>query len=97
MGEGVGADADVGKDASPVTHADQAKAPMLVITETDDNYRLRPSMERFKAALDKAGFEDVEFVDAQERNHITIVTNLAKKGDEPQRAAMIEFILKAGK
>lgn len=89
-----GTDRDACADASPIKHVETASAPMLVITETDDTYRLRPSMKAFRKALEKAEFKDVEFIDAEERNHISIVTKLGKKGEEPQRAAMIEFIKK---
>lgn len=94
FGDSFGGDADVCADASPVNHVEQAKAPMLVITESDDNYGVRSSMERFRDAFEKSGFEPIEFVDAADRNHITIVTNLAKKDDDPQRTAMIEFVRK---
>jgi dipeptidyl aminopeptidase/acylaminoacyl peptidase len=87
-----GSDPDVCKEASPVTHAKNAKAPMLVITETeDDKAMLRESMAGFKKALEAAEFKDVEFVDAKDRNHITIVTKMVAKED-PVRAAMVEFV-----
>jgi dienelactone hydrolase len=93
--EAFGSDADVCKEASPVTHVKNLKCPMLVITETeDDKALLRETMAGFKKAVEAAELKNVTFIDAEERNHISIVTKLMAKGEDPQRAAMIEFIRK---
>lgn len=87
-----GSDPDVCKEASPVTHARNAKAPMLVITETeDDRAMLRESMAGFKKALEAADVRNVEFLDAKDRNHITIVTRMYGQED-PVRQAIVDFV-----
>ncbi len=93
--EAFGSDPEVCKEASPTTHVKNAKAPMLVITETeDDKALLRESMAGFKKALEAAEIKTVEFIDAKDRNHISIVTKLQAKGDDPVRKAMVDFIHK---
>lgn len=79
-------------DASPLSHVKDFKLPMLVITETDDNYHLRPDMEKLKKAFD--GAKNVSFLDADDRNHITIVTRMMLKADDPARDAIVDFIKK---
>jgi acetyl esterase/lipase len=88
-----GSDPQTLADASPIQFVKNASAPMLVITEKNDSFRLRPTMQAFKRALEEAGVTTVEFRDAPDRDHISIVVNLARK-DDPQLAAMIEFIKK---
>jgi len=93
--EAFGSEPDVCAEASPTTHVKNAKAPMLVITETeDDKALLRETMAGFKKAVEAAELKNVTFLDAQDRNHISIVTKLMAKGDDPSRSAMIEFITK---
>ena len=90
--EAFGSDRDVCRDASPTTHVANASAPMLVLTETDDNLRVRPSMRLLKAAVGRAGVKDVEFVDAEERNHISIMMRMGGSGDDPVRDRIVKFV-----
>jgi len=87
-----GSSAEVCEAASPVTHLGTLTCPMLVITETQDFGVIRNNMELLRAAAQKAGVSDIRFVDAEQRNHITIVTSLARRGDEPVRQAMVDFV-----
>jgi dienelactone hydrolase len=87
-----GGDEDVCRKASPVTHVKKLTVPMMVITETDDNFFLRPGMKKFRKAFEKAGIDDVRFVDAKDRNHISIVTHMMRKGEDPARDAIITFV-----
>src|SRR5262245_11281684 len=87
-----GSTAEVCEVASPVTHVGTLTCPMLVITETQDFGVIRHNMELLRAAAQKAGVSDIRFVDAEQRNHITIVTSLARRGDEPVRQAMVDFV-----
>ena len=87
-----GSSASVCEAASPVAHVGTLTCPMLVITETQDLGVIRHNMELLRAAAQKAGVSDIRFVDAEQRNHITIVTSLARRGDEAVRAAMLDFV-----
>jgi acetyl esterase/lipase len=89
-----GSDPEACRDASPTAHVSKARVPMLVLTETDDNYKVRAGMELFKAALGRAGFKDVSFKDAEGRNHISIVTRMAQEGEDVSRDAIVEFVTK---
>lgn len=87
-----GGSAEVCEAASPVAHLGTLICPMLVITETQDFGMIRNNMELLRAAAQKAGVSGIRFVDAEQRNHITIVTSLARRGDEPVRQAMVDFV-----
>lgn len=91
------------EDASPTAFAKNAKAPMLVITEADEDgggkgvhgsLMIRASTLGFQKALEGAGFKDATFMDAKDRNHITIVTKLCGKADDPVRTAMVDSVKK---
>lgn len=87
-----GSNAECCVAASPIVHVGTLGCPMLVLTETEDLGIIRENMELLRAAATKADRQEVRFVDAEQRNHLTIVTNLARKGAEPVRAAMLEFV-----
>lgn len=87
-----GSDPDACRDASPTAHVKTAACPFLVLTETDDNLRVRPSMELFRAAVAKEGVKGFEFVDAEERNHLSIVTRMAGQGEDPCRRRILDFV-----
>ncbi len=87
-----GSDPDVCRDASPLTHVAALSAPMLVITETEDAAFLRGGMQLLRAAGARADVKDLSFMDAEHRNHFSIVTGLARNGGDPQRAAMLDFV-----
>jgi acetyl esterase/lipase len=90
--ESFGSDPDVCRAASPITHVAHLSLPMLVITESDDAGAIRPGMQIFRAAAEKAGVKELRFIDAEHRNHFSIVMHLARKGDDPARIAMLEFV-----
>lgn len=90
--EAFGSDPELCRAASPLTHAAGLTMPVLVITETDDPGALRLSARQLQTAAEKAGLKQVKFIDAEGRNHFTIVTSLARKAEDPTRAAMLEFI-----
>ncbi len=92
--EAFGSDKEVCVDASPITHVKNLKAPMLVLTEMDDNLKVRPSMVAFKKAIEKEGVKGAEFVDAEGRNHNTIIANMFQKADDPYRDKIVEFVKK---
>lgn len=87
-----GSDPEVCRDASPIEHVQGCRVPLLVITETEDTLFLRPGMRRFKKALEKAKVRNVRFMDAEGRNHISIVVQMMRKGDDPVRDAIIDFV-----
>jgi acetyl esterase/lipase len=87
-----GSDKNVCRDASPVTHVKHCKVPLLVLTETTDTLRVRPMMEQLRDAVKREGVNGVEFVDAEERDHNSIVTRMMGKGDDPYRDRVIEFV-----
>lgn len=98
-----GSDPDTCKDASPVEFVKNAKAPMLVITEADEDgggegvpasALIRLQTRQLQKALDEAGFKSATFIDAKDRNHVSIVTKLSGKEDDPTRTAMVDFIKK---
>lgn len=86
-----GSDPDVCRAASPIPHVKNLSCPLLVITESDDPMLVRPQMAAFRAAVEKASLKDVTFVDAEQRNHFSIVVDLARK-DDPVRARMVDFL-----
>jgi acetyl esterase/lipase len=88
-----GSDPEVCRAASPITHIANLSCPMLVITESEDVGLVRPSMKLFQRAAEKAGVKDIRFMDAEQRNHLSIVMNLARKADDV-REAMVEFVQK---
>jgi acetyl esterase/lipase len=90
--EAFGSDPEVCREASPTHHVARLAAPMLVITETQDPGAVRASALQLKRAAQQAGVKDIRFMDAEDRNHFTIVTNLARRTDDPQRSAMVDFI-----
>ena len=89
-----GSDPEKCREASPLTYVSKAVAPMLVITETNDTYKLRPTMRAFKATAEEAGVKNLTFIDAEERTHITIVVKMATEKDDPSRAHVVTFVRK---
>jgi hypothetical protein len=96
-----GDDEKLCQDASPTHFVKNAKVPMLVITEADakgggqgvpESFFVRSSTAAFKAAVEQTGFKDATFMDAKDRNHLSIVVDLMKKGDDFVRNAMVDFI-----
>jgi hypothetical protein len=90
--EAFGSDPDVCRDASPTHYVARLAAPMLVITETQDPGYVRLNAGQLRRAAQQAGVKDIRFMDAEDRNHFSIVTNLARKTEDPQRTAMVTFI-----
>ena len=87
-----GSDRAACRRASPATHVGNCDFPMLVYTETDDTLRVRPSMAALRAAVSRAGVKGVEFVDAEDRNHMTIVMKMVGSGEDPVRARILRFV-----
>jgi acetyl esterase/lipase len=87
-----GSDPKVCRDASPAAHAAGLSVPMLVITETEDAAPLRFDADCFREAARRGGAHDVRFIDAEQRNHFSIVIGLAARTADPSRSAMVEFI-----
>ncbi len=92
LSEAFGSDPAACRDASPVTHVRNCDFPMLVCTETNDTYRVRPSMQLLKGAVAKEGVKGVEFFDAEDRDHISIVVRMGAAGDDPTRARILDFV-----
>lgn len=92
LSDAFGSDPEVCRDASPVNHLGTLACPMLVITETKDTLRVRPSMEILRAAVRARGIPDVEFADAEDRDHLSIVLRLASAGEDPVRGRILEWI-----
>lgn len=86
-----GSDPDACRQASPLTHVKNSSAPMLVVTEAKDTFAVRASMGLFRAAFAREGVKGVEFVDAEDRDHISIVVRMFGKED-PVRARILEFV-----
>ncbi len=89
--EAFGSDPETCRAASPVTHVKGCTVPMLVLTETNDTFKVRVSMELLKAAMEKEGVKGVEFADAEGRDHISIVLRLMG-AEDPVRSKMVEFV-----
>jgi len=89
-----GSDPEACRDASPVTHLKTLASPALVITETRDTLLVRPSMEILKAAVRGQGVTGVEFVDAAERDHLSIVVRMMLPGEDPIRSRILEWVRK---
>jgi len=86
-----GTDREVCRDASPVLHLKDAKVPMLVITEVKDP-PVRAQMRIFQAAVEKEGLKNIRFADAEDRTHLTIVTQMMRKGEDPVREKVADFV-----
>jgi acetyl esterase/lipase len=89
-----GSDPEACKAASPITHVGGLVSPMLVITERNDPGFVRMNARTFQTAAEKAGVKSFAAIDAEDRNHFTIVIKLGAKGEDPTRAAMVEFVRK---
>ncbi len=89
-----GSDPETCRDASPVTHLKTLACPMLVITETNDTLRVRPSMEILRAAVGSQKIQGVEFVDAEGRDHLTIVGRMMALGADAVRDRIVEWVRK---
>jgi acetyl esterase/lipase len=90
--EAFGSDPETCRDASPVNHLKTLACPLLVLTETEDTLRVRPSMEILKAAIQRQGVTGVEFVDAKDRNHLSIVTKMMGPESDPVRDRILEWV-----
>jgi acetyl esterase/lipase len=87
-----GSDPKVCRDASPSSHLAELSVPMLVITETEDSAPLRFDARCLGEAARRNGVKDIRFIDAEKKNHFSIVSSLAAKAPDPSRSAMVEFI-----
>jgi acetyl esterase/lipase len=87
-----GRDAEVCKQASPLTHADGKHPPFLIAYAENEMAHLDDMAEDMIAALRKAG-SPVEVVKCEHRNHVTIVTRFANDAD-PLNEAFRAFVRK---
>ena len=87
-----GSDPKACRDASPAAHVAELAAPLLVITETEDAAPVRLYLRLFREAANRAGVTGIRYLDAEKRNHFSIVVGLAAKAADPSRTAMVEFI-----
>ncbi len=87
-----GSDPQVCRDASPVTHLKTLACPLLVLTETRDTLLVRPSMEILRAAVRRQSVAGVEFADAEDRDHLSIVIRMSAPGADPVRARIVEWV-----
>ena len=94
-----GNDPEVYQDAWPIHHVQNARTPLLVMIETvaDDQHNAIGQLKPFKQALEATGFKHATFIEAKDRDHRSIVQEMIKQGDDPQRAAIVEFIQKRRK
>jgi hypothetical protein len=92
MPDAFGSDREVCRAASPVSHVKSAACPFLVLTETDDNLKVRPSMMLLKAAVQRQGAKDFEFVDAEGRDHYSIIARMMAEGEDPYRERILQFV-----
>jgi acetyl esterase/lipase len=86
-----GSDPEACREASPVAHVGNLACPMLVVTETELAAWLRRSTDALRAAAKEAGVDGIRFVDAEHRNHLSIVVQLAAKEDAV-RQALVGFV-----
>ncbi len=93
MPDAFGSDREVCHAASPVTHVKNATCPFLVLTETQDTLLVRPSMMFLKAAVQGSGTNGFEFVDAEGRDHFTIIGRMMAEGADPYRERILKFVL----
>jgi dipeptidyl aminopeptidase/acylaminoacyl peptidase len=90
-----GNDPETCKEASPTTHVQNATMPMLVVTETIDPWGfVRWNLAQLVKAVKTAEVNTVTFVDAKDRDHMTIVTKMMGDKDDPQLTLIVEFIQK---
>jgi acetyl esterase/lipase len=87
-----GSDPEACREASPATHVKDAACRFLVLTETDDTFHVRPSMEQLRAAVTQEGIKDFEFVDAVDRTHLTIIGRMTALGADAYRKRILDFI-----
>jgi acetyl esterase/lipase len=92
--EAFGSDPEACRNASPVTHVKDVACPFLVLTETEDTLKVRPSMELLKAAVGRAGARGFEFVDAEDRSHLSILGRMSQLGADPYRQRILDFVRK---
>jgi acetyl esterase/lipase len=85
-----GSDREVRRDASPLFHVKSGLPPFLVLYADYDLPQLPEMAREFNAAL-KAQKCEVQTVEIQERNHISILLSLAQDGD-PAGQAILDFV-----
>jgi acetyl esterase/lipase len=85
-------DEDACKKASPITHVKANLPPMLVLYADAEIGRLGDDAERFVKALKKAKCE-ATVAKIEDRNHGTIVSNIAR-ADDPATKLIFAFIEK---
>lgn len=87
-----GSDPELCRRASPTSHVKNAACPFLVLTETEDNLKVRPSMNLLKLAVQKESVKGFEFVDAEGRDHFSIIVKMMGAEEDPYRARILDFV-----
>jgi acetyl esterase/lipase len=90
-----GSDAEVRKDASPLTHARGKHPPCLIAFAETDYPSLGDQAKEFHDALKKAG-SPCELLECKDRNHITIITSFRDDAD-PLNQAVRAFVIEKSK
>jgi len=85
-----GPTADIWRDASPINYLQNRNIPMLVIAEKTKG--LRQYMGDFRQAAEKANVNSIKFLVAEDRDHKESPSMMSRKGEDPIRDAIIEFI-----
>jgi arylformamidase len=85
-----GADREVCRQASPLTHVSGKEPPFLILYADKDIRMLDKSAERMHAALLKAK-DEAAILEIKDRTHLTIITSLPNDGD-PATKAILDFI-----
>jgi acetyl esterase/lipase len=88
-----GKDADVARDASPLTHVTDKLPPFLILYADKDIATIDKVSETFCEAIKKKKGE-ASAVKIEDRTHITIITKLAASDTDPATVAMLTFIAK---
>jgi acetyl esterase/lipase len=84
---------DICKEASPVTHVKEGLPPFLVAYADRDLPGLEQMAKAFGEKL-KSSKDDVEIMKLSNRDHISIMLQLATKADDPLAKAVREFVEK---
>jgi acetyl esterase/lipase len=87
-----GSDADVARQASPLTHVCDKLPPFLVVYAERDLPTLGEMAVKFDAAL-RAKKCDVRLMKVADRNHISVFTR-SREAEDPVARAVVEFVRK---
>jgi acetyl esterase/lipase len=89
-----GKDADVAKQASPITHVREGLPPFLIVHAGEELPSLSQMAERFHSAL-RAKKCEAQLIKVSRRNHCTVLWK-ATKPDDPVVVAVVAFMKEHG-